>query len=214
MKRAYGYLRVSSNGQVDGDGFPRQRAAIQAYAKANDIRIVKWFEEKGVSGTIADRPALQAMMLELLSDGVHIVIIEKLDRLARDLMIQEHLIEDFRKQGFELISANEPDLCSDDPSRKLMRQIMGAIADYDRTMIVLKLRAARDRAKAKTGRCEGRKPFGGSPAEQKTLQRIRELSKQGLNYTHIADTLNTEKRPTQTGSKWFPSTVSRTLNRK
>jgi DNA invertase Pin-like site-specific DNA recombinase len=214
MKKAYGYLRVSSTGQIDGDGFPRQREAITAHAKANDIKIVKWFEEKGVSGTIADRPALQAMMLELLSDGVYIVLIEKLDRIARDLMIQEHLIEDFRKHGFELISAHEPDLCSDDPSRKLMRQIMGAIAAYDRTMIVLKLRAARERSKARTGRCEGRKPFGAKPDEQKTLLRIRELAKQGLNYTHIADKLNAENRETQAGGKWFPSTVSRTLNRK
>ena len=51
MKNAFAYLRVSGNGQVKGDGFTRQRLAIREYAKAHDIRITKFYEEKGVSGT-------------------------------------------------------------------------------------------------------------------------------------------------------------------
>jgi DNA invertase Pin-like site-specific DNA recombinase len=214
MKRAYAYLRVSGKSQLEGDGFPRQRAAIEGYAKTHDIRIVQWFEEEGVSGTLADRPALQEMMLALMADGVRTVLIEKLDRLARDLMVQETIMGDFRKQGFEIISVCEPDLCSDDPSRKLVRQIFGAIAEYDRAMIVLKLRAARERKRAKTGHCEGRKAFGAHPNDQATMKRMRELSKQGLTYSAIAVALNSESRPTQTGSVWFPATVSRTLNRR
>jgi DNA invertase Pin-like site-specific DNA recombinase len=213
MTKAYGYLRVSGKDQIDGDGFPRQRTAIEAYARAHDLKIVQWFEEKGVSGTIADRPAFQEMMLALLADGVRTVIIEKLDRLARDLMVQETIIGDLRKQGFELLSTCEPDLCSDDPSRKLVRQIFGAIAEYDRAMIVLKLRAARERKRAKTGRCEGRKAFGSLPHEKGALKRMRELYRQGMTYSAIAVQLNSEGFKTQTHSQWFPATVSRTLNR-
>ena len=44
-----------------------------------------------------------------------------------------------------------------------MRQIFGAIAEYEKTMIVIKLRGARQRKKARTGRCEGRKPYGHYP---------------------------------------------------
>jgi|HubBroStandDraft_4_1064222.scaffolds.fasta_scaffold36137_3 site-specific DNA recombinase len=77
-------------------------------------------------------------------------------------------------------------------------------------MIVLKLHAARQRARAKTGICEGRKPFGTWQGEQETIARMKELAKQGLNYTHIADALNAEGLPTRIGSKWFPTTVSRT----
>jgi DNA invertase Pin-like site-specific DNA recombinase len=50
----------------------------------------------------------------------------------------------------------EPDLCSDDPTRTLMRQVLGAFFEYERSMIVSKLRSARQRMKARTGRCEGR----------------------------------------------------------
>src|ERR1700678_1336861 len=144
--KAFGYLRVSGQDQIEGDGFERQRAAIEAYAKQNNIRIMKLFREEGISGTkdLENRPALQEMMLALMSNGVKTVLIERLDRLARDLMIQGTIIGDLRKRGFQLVStsAAEADLCGDDPSRKLMRQIMGAIAEYDRTMIVLKLKAA------------------------------------------------------------------------
>src|SRR6185437_1573118 len=129
MTRAYAYLRVSGKGQLDGDGFTRQRAAIQSYAKGNGIRVVKWFEEQGVSGTkdLENRPALQDMLIALHGDGVRLVLIEKLDRLARDLMVQETILGDLRKHEFEIISVAEPDLCSDDPSRKLVRQVFGAI---------------------------------------------------------------------------------------
>jgi DNA invertase Pin-like site-specific DNA recombinase len=54
----------------------------------------------------------------------------------------------------------EPDLLQNDASRIMMRQIFGAVAQYEKAMIVGKLRGARQRVKAKTGRCEGRKHYG------------------------------------------------------
>lgn len=213
LKKAFGYLRVSSNGQIEGDGFPRQRTDITRWATANGVKIVRWFEERGVSGKteLENRPALQDLLIALASNGVRTVCIEKLDRLARDLMVQETILAEFRKQGFEVISVAEPDLCSDDPSRTLVRQVFGAISQYERSMIVSKLRAARQRMRTKTGRCEGRKPFGMREGEPEIIARMKELADQGLNYTHIAAVLNAEGLPTRTGSKWFPATVSRTL---
>lgn len=215
-KRAFAYLRVSGRGQVDGDGFPRQLAAIRKYAKDHDIRIVRVFEERGVSGTneLADRPAFVEMMTALHADGVNLVLIEALHRLARDLMIQESILHDMKRHGFELISVQEPDLCSDDPSRKLMRQIMGAFAEYEKSMIVIKLRGARERTKAKTGACEGRKPYGHFPGERATLDRMRALRASGATYDAIADTLNTEGvAPRKQGAKWHAGYVHRLLTR-
>lgn len=208
---AFGYLRVSGKSQVEGDGFPRQCDAITKYAAAHDIKIVRLFEEKGVSGTLADRPALQAMLVALLSNGVKTILIEKLDRLARDLMVQEAIIKDLKKQGFTLISVAEPDLCIDDPGRKLMRQIMGAIAEYDKTMIVAKLMAARNRKKALTGRCEGHKPFGHYEGEPVIIERIQALYASNSNYERTSAALNNEGIKTRSGGKWFPATVRRIL---
>ncbi len=209
MKPAYGYLRVSDRSQLDGDGFPRQRAAIEQYAREHDIRIVRWFEEKGVSGTLTDRPALAEMIALLHANGTKLVIVEKLDRLARDLMVQETIIGDLRKAAVELISTMEPDLCSDDPSRKLIRQMFGAIAEYERAMIVAKLRGARDRMRAKIGRCEGRKAYGHSATERLVLKRIQSYLNDGHNFSAIAEKLNHAGIKTRYGSKWLPNTVRR-----
>ena len=212
--RAFAYLRVSGRGQLKGDGFPRQKAAIEAYAKKNGIRIVQWFREEGVSGTkdLENRPALQALLIALHADGVKIVLFERLDRLARDLMVQETIIGDLRKHGFELISVAEPDLCSDDPSRKLVRQVFGAIAEYERAQIVLKLRGARLRMRLRDGRCEGRLPYGTKPGEDIVVARMRELKGEGLNMAKITKLINSEFKP-RTGKRFYPANVARILNK-
>jgi DNA invertase Pin-like site-specific DNA recombinase len=213
MVKAFGYLRVSGKGQIDGDGFPRQREAIKRYAKDHGIRIVGWFEEKGVCGAtdLEDRPALMAMLEALVSNGTKLVLIEKLDRLARNLMTQETIIGDLRKRGFDLVSVTEPDLLQNDPTRVLMRQIFGAIGEYEKAMIVAKLRGARQRMRARTGRCEGRKPFGTQPGETDTLERLIALRTQGLGYNSIADTANAEGLKPRKGRQWYASTVRRIL---
>ena len=192
MTRAYAYLRVSGRGQVDGDGFPRQIAAIKKYATSHDIRIVQYFREEGISGEndLENRPALAALVQALHADGVKLVLVENLSRFARDLMVQESILHDLTRKGFQLVSVDQPDLCSDEPSRVLMRQMMGAFYQYEKAMIVAKLRGARERMKAAQGFCEGRKKFGFYPGEQAILDRMRELRKAGMAYADIATELD------------------------
>jgi DNA invertase Pin-like site-specific DNA recombinase len=213
--KAYSYLRVSGAGQIEGDGFDRQIEAVTRYATNAGLTLEQTFREEGVSGTkeLENRPALQELLLAVESGEVRIVLIEKLDRLARDLMVQETIIADFRKRGITVISAHEPDLCSDDPSRKLVRQIMGAIAEYDRAMTVAKLRGARQRVKARTGRCEGSKPFGVSEDHRPVIDRILGLRAAGMAVDVIAETLNGEGHKSKTGGKWYGSSVRNVLLR-
>lgn len=213
--RAFAYLRVSGRSQVDGDGFPRQLAAVRRYAAEHGIRIVRVFRDEGVSGTkeLENRPAFVEMMTALHANGTKLVLIEKLDRLARDLMIQETIIGDLHKNGFDLVSVMEPDLLQDDPSRKLMRQIFGAIAEYEKTMIVLKLRGARARVRAKQGRCEGRKPFGYYDGEAAVRTRMEELRATGMGFDRIAAQLNEDGVPTRSGRPWHGFVVNGILTR-
>ncbi len=187
MTKAFAYLRVSGKGQIKGDGFARQLQAIRGYAAAHEIKIAG-VREEGVSGTTEslDRPAWAAMMTEILGNGVRTIIIEKLDRLARDLMVQEATIANLAKDGISLISVTEPDLMATEPTRILMRQFMGALAQYEKSQIVLKLRGARMRRRAVDGRCEGRKPFGRDDAERAALQRMKLLRDDGHSFEKIA----------------------------
>jgi DNA invertase Pin-like site-specific DNA recombinase len=212
-KAAFAYLRVSGKGQLEGDGFTRQLAAIKKYAAAQGIRIVRIFREEGVSGTKAleNRPALQQLLVALHSNGIRLVLVEKLDRLARDLMIQESIVADMKRNGFEIVSVCEPDMCSDDPSRVLIRQILGAFAQYERAMIVQKLRGARQRIRSKVGRCEGRKPYGTRSGEAEVIERMKQLRQQGTAVDKIAEALNAQGTNPRSGHQWYATSVYRIL---
>jgi DNA invertase Pin-like site-specific DNA recombinase len=213
MTKAFAYLRVSGKGQLEGDGFPRQTLAVQQYAKVNQIEVVQTFREEGVSGAkdLDHRPALSALIEALHGDGVKTVIVERVDRLARDLMVQESIIADLKRNGYEVISVAEPDLCSDDPSRVLMRQVLGAFSQYEKAMIVSKLRGARQRKKAKAGRCEGRHPFGMHRGELDTLSKMQELRRQGESYEAIARALDEAGMKPRYATVWSAVVVNRIL---
>src|SRR5512139_1428437 len=104
MTPCYCYLRVSGPGQAaEGkDGFPRQQRAVEKYASDHGYEIVKIFREEGVPGAteLEGRPALRELVISSQQPkGPKVVIIERLDRLARDLMIQETIMGDFRRRG-------------------------------------------------------------------------------------------------------------------
>jgi DNA invertase Pin-like site-specific DNA recombinase len=213
LKPAFGYIRVSGESQVKEDGPVRQRKAIQDYAKANGFRIVKWFIEEAVSGTVEskDRPAFSEMLAALMGNGTRTVLIEKLDRIAREVYVQEGTIRLLKEKGFELISVSEPDLNSDDMYRVAMRQMMGVFAELDRKSIVYKLRAARQRKRERDGFCEGRKPFGSKPGEDSTIARMKSLRASGATWESIASTLNAEGLKPRKGKGWYATSVRRVV---
>jgi DNA invertase Pin-like site-specific DNA recombinase len=221
--QAFSYLRVSGKGQIEGDGFPRQREAINRYTRAHSIEIVQEYRDEGVSGTkeLADRAGLAALLDAIESDGVRLVLVEKADRLARDLMVGEIILSQFRAAGASVIVADGGvDLTANDgdPTRILIRQVLSAVAQFDKAVIVLKLRAARDRIRRQKGRCEGRKPFGARAGEQATLERMRILRRKPkgeprMGYHRIASTLNAEGLPSRSGKPWSAMSVARILMR-
>lgn len=218
--QAFAYLRVSGKGQVDGDGFNRQREAIEACAKGAGISVVQFFQDEGVSGTKEDRPALARLMVDLEENGhgIKTVIVERLDRLARDLMVQEAILNDFRKLGVRFISASEgDDLIDGDATRKLVRQIFGAIAEYDKAMLVLKLRAARERKRAREGKCEGRKGYSDTEAGREIIREVKRLRRKKpgckvLSCRTIAGRLNESGRQSLDGKPFSAAVIQRILS--
>jgi len=211
---AYAYLRVSGKAQVEGDGLIRQLLACESYAKQHGLEIVSVFREEGVSGTKAmeDRPALLDLM-EALKESPGVVIIEKLDRLARDLMVSESILADFARKNITVVSTMEPDLCSSEPTRILMRQMMSSFAQYEKSMIVAKLRGSRQRMKARTGHCEGPKHYGHTPEELAILARIRALRATGMLFSDIAIQLSSEGIVARSGRPWHHSSIAKIVGR-
>jgi len=212
---AYGYLRVSGKTQVEGDGFERQEAAIRSYP---GVVVGRFFLEEGVSGRVegVDRQAWVECVAACQENGVKLILVERLDRLARDLMVQEHILKDLSRRGIELVSVTEPDLCKGDPTRKLLRNILGAIADYDRAMIALKLNAAKDRMRARGERCDGEFPYGRhpeKPEEKAVLEKMKLLKASGKSFHAVTVILNESGVKPRRADKWHPHSVQRILRR-
>ena len=197
MKTIFAYLRVSDSSQIEGDGFTRQETACRNYARIHGMEVSTIYRED-ISGTELNRPVLASLMVSLEQNGhnVKTVIIERLDRLARALMIQETIVRDFQSKGFELISVEEgPDLCDNSPTRKFIRQVLGAAAEFDKSMLVAKLKASRDRMRAKTGHCEGRHGYNYTDEGKALIRHIKALHRRPKygkqkTYQEIAEQLN------------------------
>src|SRR3974377_829178 len=160
--QAVAYIRTSSAANVgsDKDSDKRQRAAIEAFAKRAGFVLVAEFSDPGVSGAdpIEARPGFSALLDRIEDNGVRGVICEDASRFARELVTQELGIIALIRRGVRVLTAGGDDLTdSSDPSRKMMRQIAGSFAEYEKARLVAKLKAARERKRLASGKCEGRK---------------------------------------------------------
>lgn len=207
---AVAYLRTSSAANVgeDKDSERRQRDAILAYARRAGFVIAQEFYDAAVSGadTIETRAGFAALLDRIEGNGVRTVIVEDASRFARELMAQELGISLLIARGVRLLTAAGDDLtASEDPTRKMMRQIAGAFAEYEKARLVAKLKAARDRKRAKDGKCEGRKSHAELRpevvAEAKRLRRASPKTGERRSLRKIASELaamghvNTNGRP-------------------
>jgi DNA invertase Pin-like site-specific DNA recombinase len=210
MVEAVGYLRTSSstNAGPDKDSDKRQRAAIAAFAKAHGYTIVAEFYDAAVSGAdpIAERPGFKAMLDRIAGNGVRCIIVESPDRFARDLTVQLTGHDFLKSLGIVLIPATAPDFFTEDtPTAVLVRQVLGAIAQFEKTSLVAKLKAARDRKKAATGKCGGRKSYGETRPEVVAV--AKELKAGGMSLRRISTELAARGHVTSNGNPYVASAV-------
>ncbi len=221
--QAFGYVRVSGKGQVDGDGFVRQEETIQSYAEKAGYEVVKFFREEGISGARGelDRPAFQEMMEEVLRNGVRTIIVERLDRLAREYRVQESLLIYLASKDVTLINAsteeNVTEAVQADPMKKALIQIQGIFAELEKNLLVKKLRKARDRKRQEAGKCEGRKSYSeANPEVILEIKRLRRKPKGGnrMTYREVAEELNKAGFQTRTGKPFTGHIVQNILQPK
>jgi DNA invertase Pin-like site-specific DNA recombinase len=214
MNNVFAYLRVSGKGQIAGDGPERQRDSIQAFCSTKNLSLMGEKFEAGVSGTVEgmDRPAFTDLVEEiecrrLNGEEILGIVVERADRLARDLMVSELMLAECRKRNIAVFPADRGelvDLASDssDPTQVLIRQFMAALAQWEKTQIVLKTGKARARIRASGQRCEGRKPYGFHKSEQAILDIFNSPLFQGISDTSRALMLNNAGLTLRNGKPW------------
>jgi DNA invertase Pin-like site-specific DNA recombinase len=218
---AIAYLRTSSAANVgaDKDSEPRQREAIQAYADKAGFEIVAEFCDAAVRGAdaIDVRPGFQAMLEKIAGNGVRTIIVETASRFARDLMVQEVGYERLRAAKITLIAADSPSsFVEDTPTARLIRQVLGAVSEFEKAMLVAKLRGARDRKRALTGKKVGGRQSHAemhpeTVALAKRLRRASPITHKRLSLRKIGTALAVEGHLNEAGKPYSAAAVKSML---
>ena len=228
MTKAAGYLRVSGEGQIGEDkyGLAAQREAIETYAKAQGYEVAEWYVDEAVSGATLDRPELTRLLNDAAGGKFAVVLVAKMDRVARDLMAQLWIEKELLRGDVELISVAEP-FRGQDPANVLFRQIIGAFAQFERARIAERMEGGRKQKARGGGYAGGGAPMGYTAekgakvlnldAEKaETVRRVFELAdtNPGASLEAVAGMLNAEGHTTAQGAQFKKMTVKRILGRR
>lgn len=219
--RAAAYLRTSSATNVAGDSSERQRDAIRTYAARTGLEVAAEFYDAAVSGAdpLDQREGFMQLLAWSRENGVQTVLVENASRFARDLIVQETGHAMLCKEGFALVAVDDPDaFTADTPTARMVRQILGAVAEFEKANLVAKLKGARDRASASAGRrIEGRKGYVETAPEivreAKRLARKNPRNGAARSLREIAAELAKLGHTTASGTAFSASQVARLIGR-
>ena len=181
--RAALYCRVStSNGQ---QSTAMQRLELEQYAQARGFDVVSVYEDHA-SGAKDSRPELNRLMADAHQRRFDGVLVWKLDRFGRSLRHLVNAIAELEALGVAFISLRD-NLDLSTPSGRLMFQIIGAMAEFERSLIQERVRAGLRNARAKGKRL-------GRPRVAVDAAGVARLRAQGLSWREIAEQLEVSVR--------------------
>lgn len=219
QKAAVAYFRTSSAANVgdDKDSLKRQRETVLKYAKTRKLKIVQEYYDPAVSGAdpIQDRPGFSQLLSYVTGNGARIILVENASRFARDLAVQIAGHDLLKDRGIELVPVDAPDHFTDEtPTAVMVRQILGAVSEFEKASLVQMLRKARDRKRAETGRCEGRKPVPAKTVrEARRLRRKNPRTGKVLSLRKVANELAAMGYVAPSGNPYGAESVKRMVGR-
>lgn len=218
--RALAYVRVSTEEQVQGNGLAVQEQAIRRYCKSNRLRLVDIASDEGVSGSsgLDQRIGLASVLARLEAGEAACLVVYRLDRLARDFVLQELLVNRLRERGISIRSVMEPDIetLSDDPTKVLVRQILGSIGQYERALIRGRMQAGKLIKAARGGYIGGQPGYGqraddgelvSDTDEDEIIGMVTSLRQAGTSYRNIGAALTSAGFRPRRAKTWHPMVV-------
>lgn len=133
-----------------------QLRELREYCERRGWRIVETYTDAGVSGSKDSRPALNRLIADAYQRRFDAVLVWKLDRFGRSLRHLVNALAEFEALGIAFVSLRD-NLDLSTPSGRLMFQIIGAMAEFERALIQERVRAGLRNAKAR-GKRLGRPP--------------------------------------------------------
>jgi len=195
-KRVLIYARVSTT--QHGQDVELQLSALRQVAKQRGWVLREEFVDKGVSGSVADRPALDRLMEAARQGQADVVMVWKFDRFARSTTHLLDALEEFRKLGIDFVSVRES-VDTTTPIGKMVFTLLAAIGEFEAELIRERVRAGIERAKAKGVKL-------GRPRVEFDLRPARALLDQGHSLRATAEMLkvnrNTLRRRLRESGSW------------
>jgi DNA invertase Pin-like site-specific DNA recombinase len=201
--KVIGYVRVSTEEQaVSGAGLAAQRSTLRRECAARGLELAGLYEDAGASGkSLAGRPALAEALDSLAAGEAKVLMVAKVDRLARSVADFAGLVRRAEAEGWALVAC---DLGVDmtTPTGGLLANVTASVAEWERKVISQRTRealAARRSAGVRLGRPR--------LVDPEVAARIRAERTSGRTLQAIADELNSEGTLTPGGGPWSPALV-------
>lgn len=227
MRRGAIYARVSTRRQEKEATIESQIAKLVTYAQQKEIEVpAKYrFVDQAVSGAQLARPGLDRLRDQVQLGGIEVVLCLSPDRLARHLGAQQVIVDELKRAGVEILFSDQPDL-GDDPQAKLLLDIQGAFAEYERVLISERMRRGRLYRLKQGQSVPSQAPYGyryqaanGTPSQWQVVaeeapivkQVFEWYTQQPLSISEIVRKLNQTRIPSPGGKRWSSSAIGRLL---
>ena len=217
-----GYIRVSTERQVEGYSIEGQITQIEQYCQFNSYELVDIYADRGISGKSMNRPELQRMLNDAKNGKLDCVMVYKTNRLARNTSDLLTIVEELHRQNVEFFSLSER-MEVKNSTGKLMLQILASFSEFERNTILENIYTVQ-RQRALEGYYQGNLPLGYNniPDNKKELminqheanivKYIFESYAKGHGYRKIANALNHKGYVTKKGNPFSISAVTYILS--
>ena len=192
MTLAFAYVRASTKEEVRQGSNERQKDVIIQYAESRGYEL-GFFEDRAKSGKNTQRPDFERM-LKSLDAKPKVVIVAKIDRFARSLSDLLKTLEYLDQNSVGFVSVNDSGIDTTTPNGRLLLQILGAFAEFERNMINSRTKAGREQALNK-GVKFGRPALKTRNGSFIDKRRVLELKEKGLSARAIAKLLGSSITP-------------------
>ncbi len=217
-----GYLRVSTDEQVEGFSLGFQEERINAYAKSQDYLLLEIYQDNGYSAKDLNRPAIKRLLEDAKKGKFKIILVYRLDRLTRRLKDLSDIVEILEKQGVKFQSVTES-FETKTASGRLMMNVFGGFAQFEREVTLERIHLGIKRRFEK-GMWLTSPPYGynmrkGNLAINKeesfVVQKIYKMYlKEDYGLVTLARKLNDEGYRNRRNKKWRSCSLYRILTHK
>ncbi len=211
MKTTYGYIRVSTNQQVEtGMSLKEQERQIKSYADLKNLKMKKVFTERGVSASVelTKRPSGR-QLLSIVEDG-DTIICSKLDRMFRSTLDGLQVCKELKERNVALhfidIGGNVTTNGDDNGIGKVVFTVMSSFAEMERNRLGERIRGTKQLKMKENVYLGGPVGFGytveqvndktyvlENPSEQKIIEKMKKMRKDGLSFRKISEVLKKDK---------------------